>query len=90
MSNYTWHGDEHKVVCTKDNESDSPVQPLTNAPFEAWENVDDADVEINQAKLEIDLTTLFDFRPRDDHGTGSGFDDNSSLKTVSSIGSDKL
>jgi len=48
-------------VCTKDDESDSLVQPPTNAPFADWENVDDADVEVNQDKLEIDLTTLFDF-----------------------------
>ena len=82
MTNYTWHADEHKVVCTKDDDSNSPVQPITNAPFAAWENVDDADVEMDQKKLDIDLTILFDFRPRNGHGTGSGFDDNSSLKTM--------
>uniref|UniRef100_A0A7S4ARZ0 Uncharacterized protein n=2 Tax=Pseudo-nitzschia australis TaxID=44445 RepID=A0A7S4ARZ0_9STRA len=75
MSNYTWHEDEHRLVCTKDDESDSPVQPLTNAPFVAWENVDGDDVEISQ-------TTLFDFRPRDGHGTDSGFNDQNSLATM--------
>ena len=70
------------MVSTTDDDPDSPVQPLNNAPFAAWENVDDADVEIDQIELNIDLTKLFEFRPRNGHGTGSGFDDNCSLQTM--------
>ena len=81
MSDYTWHQDEHRVVSLKATDTNSPVQPITNAPFAAWENVDDADVEMDQTELAIDLPTLFDFRPRNGHGTGSGYDDNASLNT---------
>jgi len=82
MTNYKWHKDEHRVVCIAEEDINSPVQPLTNAPFAAWENVDDADVEMNQTELNIDLGKLFDFRPRNGHGTGSGYDDTCSLKTM--------
>jgi len=82
MTNYTWHREENRVVSTADDDIDSLVQPLNNASFAAWENVDDADVEMDQTELNIDLTKLFDFRPRNGHGSGSGFDDNSSLQTM--------
>jgi len=82
MTNYKWHKDEHRVVCIVEDDINSPVQPLTNAPYAAWENVDDADVAMDQTELNIDLTTFFDFRPRNGHGTGSGYDDNASLNTM--------
>jgi len=51
MSDYTWHKDEHRVVSLKATDTNSPVQPITNAFFAAWENVDDADVEMDQGSF---------------------------------------
>ena len=82
MSKFVWHEDEHRVVCLDDEDSLSPVKPPSTAPFADWENVDEADVELSTTKLKIDLPALFNFEPRDGHGTGSGFADSALVKSM--------
>ena len=44
--------------------------------------MDDADVDLDQTELQLDLPLLFNFCPRIGHGAGSGYDDSCSLKTM--------
>ena len=83
MSTYIWDEDEQQVVSTKgsDEESDSPSITPNRDPLAAWETVDDDDVKKDQADHKFDLSTLFNFAPRDGKDFDSGYDDAGSLRT---------
>ena len=64
-----------------DNNNDSPITAQSTACLAAWETVDEEDIEKYQADHKFDLSTLFNFAPRDRKDSGSGFDDAGSLNT---------
>ena len=83
MSSYIWGEDEQKVVFMEcsDVDSDSPSINPKPDPLAAWETLDEDDIEKDQADHTFNLSTLFNFAPRNGNGLGSGYDDQASLDT---------
>ena len=91
MSSFSWDEDEQRVVSMdcSDDDSDSPSSENTSKPLAAWETVDDNEVDKDQAAHTFDLSTLFNFAPRNGKGSGSGYDDQMLLTTFAT-GTSKL
>ena len=77
MSSFYWDEDEQRVVSMEgsDDDSDPPSSENSSKPLAAWETVNDDEVDKAQAAHTFDLSTLFNFTPRDGNGSGSGYDD---------------
>ena len=91
MSSFSWDEDGQRVVSMEgyDDDSDPPSSCTTSKPLSAWETVDNDEVDKAQAAHTFDLSTLFNFVPRDGKGSGSGYDDQMSLATFAT-GTSKL
>ena len=91
MSSFSWDEDEQRVVSTEDSDdgSDSPSTDEPTQSLAVWETVDEDEVEKAQAAHTFDLSTLFKLAPRNENGSGSGYDDQISL-TSFATGTSKL
>ena len=91
MFSFFWDEDEQRVVSTEgsDDESDSPSPDEPTKPLAAWETVNEDEVEKSQAAHTFDLSTLFNFSPRNGNCSGSGYDDQISF-TAFATGTSKL
>ena len=76
MSSFSWDEDAQRVVSMddSDDDSDSPSSEITSKPLEAWKSVDNDEVDKAQTAYTSDLSTLFNFAPRNGNGPGSGYD----------------
>ena len=91
MSSFSWDENAQRVVSMdgSKNDSDSPSSENTSKPLAAWETVDDDEADKSQAAHTIDLSTLFNFAPRNGNSSGSGYDDQI-LLTSFATGTSKL
>ena len=72
-----------------DDESGSPSPDEPTKPLASWETVDEDEVKKSQAAHIFDLSTLFNFAPRNGNGAGSGYGDQISFTTFAT-GTSKL